>query len=395
MTKEMAPIEAVKNGTVDEKRFYLRKALWSDKGFRKARDEVREDDLIFWIGGKMPHLYCAKCDSGGKARELVERFRDGILPEEGWHESGICLEGMKLLVTDKDLNILSDITISEDEIAKGMTRDGIRLVYDGALFDHAQLCDGQVEIMLEGVGESATWAWTMHTRGKLELPELEIRYRVYRDQHGCQHSVVVSHCYGKSEGEVEIHQWGRVHLCRYAVRSAFSSNTSDAMSPNSDVELRLVIEGAESETTLKMRAWRGSESFPVCEIVKNPMEYAALYKKFYDGIMAWHGDPGEFVDEWEMDLGIFGHGATIALLEALKQYEIHDYRSEEVRNHEAEFRKVYVCQGRLEDVIEDAGWKPPDGEDAAVKIVAQYCGVSEEIARCALNEGVWECQKSV
>ena len=394
MAKEIAPIDAIKDGTPDQKQFYLRKALWSDDGFWKAKDKVREDDLIFWLGGEMPHLYCAKRDSGDKARELVERFRDGVLPEEGWHEWGICLEGMKLLVTDKDLNILSDITISEDEIAKGMTRDGIRLVCDGVLFDHAPLCDRQVEVTLEGVGESATWAWTMHTRGKLELSELEIRYRIYRDQHGCQHSVIVSYGYGKSECEIETHQWRRVRLCRYAVRSAFSSNPSDAMSLNSDVELRLAIEGSEGETTLKMRAWRGSESFPVCEIVKNQMKYAAQYKKFSDCIMAWHGAPGEFVDDWEADLGIFGYEATIALQEELTQYEIHDYRSTEVRNHEAEFRKVYVCQECLEDVILDAGWKPSDGEDAAVKIVAQYCGVSEEIARCAHNEGVWECSES-
>ena len=123
MAKEIAPIDAIKDGTPDQKQFYLRKALWSDDGFWKAKDKVREDDLIFWLGGEMPHLYCAKRDSGDKARELVERFRDGVLPEEGWHEWGICLEGMKLLVTDKDLNILSDITISEDEIAKGMILD--------------------------------------------------------------------------------------------------------------------------------------------------------------------------------------------------------------------------------------------------------------------------------
>jgi len=387
MAKEIAPIELVEQGTPEQKRYYLRKALWSDKGFVKARDEVRENDLIFWLGGVMPHACRVKCDSQDEAREVIERFRDGILPEGGWQECGICLEGMKLLVTDKDLNILADLSVSEVEIANGLTKDGIRLVCDGELFESEALRDDQVEVSLEGVGEAATWAWTMHTSGKLDLSALKIRYRNYRNQIGRKHSVIVSYCYGKCEGEGETHQWARVHSCRYAVHPTSALHTSDASLHESDVELRVAL--GESDGSVNICAWRGTESFPVGEIVKNPKKYAAQYGKFADVMVAWHANADEFMEEDEMSLGLFSREEMIVFQEELKGYEIHDYRSKEVRNREAEFRKVRFCEGYPEDIILAAGWKPTDGEDAAIKVMARHCGVSEEVARISFEEGMW------
>ena len=391
MANEMPPIEAIKLGTADEKRFYLRKALWSDEGYFKAKNKIREKDLIFWLGGEKKMLTQVSCQSGGQVDELVEKFKDGILPDEGWQEEGICLDGMKLRITDKELNLLSDIVISKQDIERGQTTDGICLCYEGELLRREDTSPDKQEVLLEGVDEEATWSWTMHTEGNLDLSSLEIHYRKYTDENGDAYCLVDGIAYGNGELEAEFHQWTRSHQKRFYVFGDGGRCEFNEKSSASDVELRVALTG---EHIVNIRAWRGSMSIPLYEIVRNRNDYAEQYKFLEDVVEAWDGNADEFLGaiDWYENLNISYFETLICFKSQLSDYEIRDYRSGDVLKREAEVYKIWSSEDR-DVILYDIGWKPADGKDSAVKAIMEHYGVSAEIAEYAIEHEICEIPK--